>query len=68
MAINTQDKRQSCIGIGLPVPQLGPVPDSLIDDRDWQNIGFCYSGIDVLATSKIKHKSAEMRRRRWDCL
>lgn len=45
MAIDTANKRMSCIGIALPAPQCFAVPDGAVDDGDAQSVALCYSGI-----------------------
>jgi len=47
MAVDTRDKRASCIGLGLPVPSVLPQPDGDIDAPDRLQVAFCYAGIAV---------------------
>jgi hypothetical protein len=45
MAVDTRNKRASCIGVGLPVPSVLPNPDSTIDSNDRQMVTWLYAGI-----------------------
>lgn len=52
MAINTRNRRASCIGFCFPPCGVPPVPDSsLADQRDRQQTAFTYAGL--LAASTI---------------
>lgn len=46
MAIDTRNKRASCICLALPFRVL-PNPDGVIDEFDMQQLSFLYAGIDV---------------------
>jgi len=45
MAIDTRNKRASCIGVCLPVPGVLPNPDSTVDSNDRQMTAYTYAGI-----------------------
>lgn len=48
MAVDTAQKRASCIGFAYPSRLVLPVPDGLAPDRgDRQQLGYCYRGIDA---------------------
>jgi len=44
MAVDTENKRRSAIG--LPIPTAMPEPDGTIDDNDRMHVIGIYSGID----------------------
>lgn len=48
MAIDTRNKRASCICLALPFRVL-PDPDAAIDEFDQQHLNFLYAGIDIIA-------------------
>lgn len=48
MAIDTANKRMSCISIAVPAIGLAAVADGTVDESDMQSVGMCYAGIDVL--------------------
>lgn len=48
MAVDTRNKRASCICVGLPFRPL-PNPDGTVDEFDQQQVAYSYSGIDALA-------------------
>ena len=45
MAVDSQAKRMSCIGIALPVPSLLPVADSSVSAADRLHLSWLYAGI-----------------------
>ncbi len=45
MAVDTADKRNSAIGMGLPWRNQYPIPDGSIASGDRQHIGWVYRGI-----------------------
>ncbi len=47
MAIDTQAKRMSVIGLNMPVPSLLPEPDNSISNFDRQHLLWLYSGISI---------------------
>ena len=49
MAVDSQAKRMSCIGLGLAVPSLLPVADSSVSAPDRLHLCWLYSGIAAAA-------------------
>ena len=47
MAVDTRDKRSSCLGYGLKVLELFPDPDNSITEPDFEHIAGLYRGIQV---------------------
>lgn len=47
MAVDTRDKRASCIGYAYPSRICYPVTDSAIGQEDRQHVGYIYRGILV---------------------
>lgn len=58
MAIDTANKRRSCLCLALPFRSL-PVPDATVDKPDRKSLGRCYNGIastsPALADTAIKN-------------
>lgn len=62
MAINTRDRRSSCIGIDLLFVHVWPNPDGAIADQDRQHIGLVYRGISTIASTLMAMERSIARR------
>ena len=49
MAVDTRNKRASCLCLALPFGRVLPNPDGTVDEEDQQQHNFLYSGIDTIA-------------------
>lgn len=49
MAVDTRDKRASCLGLALSVPSLRPNPDGAMGTADRLVLLFCYAGVAAAA-------------------
>ena len=68
MAIDTRDKRQSVIGVCLPVPTLLPTADSDVDEFDRRNLVWLYQAlaeIDTLVTPVCRTLAIDAEARVW---
>lgn len=68
MAVDSRNRRASCIGIGLPFARVRPLADgSLADGADRRQLTFCYSGLATGAASTFEiagiHLYLRMRQR-----
>jgi len=63
MAIDTRDKRQSVIGVCLPVPTLLPTADSDVDEFDRRNLVWLYQALAEIgvAPTFICHAVVKLR-------
>jgi hypothetical protein len=60
VAVDTRDKRASCIGFDFPSRAVFPNPDGSFNQGDRQHIAYVYRGIDageavVAAAEAMKH-------------
>lgn len=49
MAVDTRNKRASCLGIARTPPTVFPNPDGTIAQPDRQHTAYCYPGITASA-------------------
>jgi hypothetical protein len=56
MAVDSRDKRSSCVGVMSPVPQLAPNPDNDISsEADRTHIAWSYSGLAAVVPGTYYH-------------
>lgn len=65
MAIDSRDKRQSVIGVTLPVPSVLPTADSSVDEFDRRQLVWLYQALASVVvntpTARIRTVDAETR-------
>jgi len=47
MAVDTRNKRASCLGLGLAALLVLPAPDAAVETGDRAHVAYCYAGIDA---------------------
>jgi hypothetical protein len=57
MAIDSADKRASCLGVAQAAIFTAPTPDgSLAAQADRQHVGRAYRGIDATSTAEVTYR------------
>lgn len=59
MAVDTQNKRASCLGLALAVTLTLPVPDGTVATADRAHTTYCYAGIAAGAAVSIDWMEAK---------
>jgi hypothetical protein len=51
MAVDTRNKRASCVNVALPFGRVFASPDGTLDESDRRQMGGCYAGIEAAEPS-----------------